>query len=103
MAIAEVAEYAHLSGVDIEALAAELEAIRVDIVPTYSMRTSGLGCWSLLTPLATTEISRSESWRRWQARFVVGATADGLRTSGSTATDSRQREGLAVRGVASCR
>jgi hypothetical protein len=31
MAIAEVAEYAHLSGVDIEALAAELEAIRVDI------------------------------------------------------------------------
>lgn len=31
MAVAEVAEYAHLSGVDIEALAAELEAIRVDI------------------------------------------------------------------------
>jgi NADPH-dependent stearoyl-CoA 9-desaturase len=31
MAIAEVAEYAHVSGVDIEALAAELEAIRVDI------------------------------------------------------------------------
>jgi hypothetical protein len=31
MTIAEVAEYAHLSGVDIEALAAELEAIRVDI------------------------------------------------------------------------
>jgi hypothetical protein len=29
MAIAEVAEYAHLSGVDIEALAAELEAIRI--------------------------------------------------------------------------
>ena len=27
MTIAEVAEYAHLSGVDIEALAAELEAI----------------------------------------------------------------------------
>jgi hypothetical protein len=31
MAIAEVAGYAHLSGADIEALAAELEAIRVDI------------------------------------------------------------------------
>jgi len=31
MAIAEVAEYAHLSDADIEALAAELEAIRLDI------------------------------------------------------------------------
>jgi NADPH-dependent stearoyl-CoA 9-desaturase len=31
MAIADVAEYAHLSEADIEALAAELEAIRRDI------------------------------------------------------------------------
>ena len=31
MAIAEVAEYAHLSDADIEALAVELEAIRLDI------------------------------------------------------------------------
>jgi hypothetical protein len=38
MAIAEVAEYAHLSGVDIEALAAELEAIRVDIEDSRGAR-----------------------------------------------------------------
>jgi hypothetical protein len=44
------------------------------------MRTTGLGRLSLLTPLATTEISRSESRRRWLVRIVVGATADGLRT-----------------------
>jgi NADPH-dependent stearoyl-CoA 9-desaturase len=31
MAIAEVAEYAHLSDADIEALAGEFEAIRLDI------------------------------------------------------------------------
>jgi hypothetical protein len=40
MAIAEVAEYAHLSDVDIEALAAELEAIRVDIEDSRGAMTS---------------------------------------------------------------
>jgi hypothetical protein len=38
MAIAEVAEDAHLSGVDIEALAAELEAMRVDIEDSRGAR-----------------------------------------------------------------
>ena len=38
MAIADVAEYAHLSDADIEALAAELEAIRRDIEDARGQR-----------------------------------------------------------------
>ena len=40
MAIADVAEYAHLSEADIEALAAELEAIRRDIEDSRGQRDS---------------------------------------------------------------
>ena len=40
MAIADVAEYAHLSEADIEALAAELEAIRRDIEDSRGARDS---------------------------------------------------------------
>jgi hypothetical protein len=64
---------------------------------TYPMRTSELGCSSLLTPLATTDIHSSESWRRLQVEIVVGATADGLRTwLNRTARCCRPRERSAV-------
>ena len=41
MAIADVAEYAHLSAADVEALAVELDAIRLDIEDSRGTRRQG--------------------------------------------------------------
>ena len=65
MAIADVAEYAHLSDADIEALAAELEAIRRDIEDSRGQRDSAY-------------IRRAIAFQRCldvAARLIIGASS----------------------------
>ena len=71
MAIADVAEYAHLSEADIEALAAELEAIRRDI-----------------------EDARGQMRQRiYPARHRVSAMPRGCRTTGYRCQQQQGRMG----------
>ena len=86
MAIADVAEYAHLSEADIEALAAELEAIRRDIEDSRGQRDSAYirraiafqRCLEVAARLAIGASSSKPGWAVGTAALAVAKSIENM-------------------------